>query len=259
MLATLYALRQDLGFAASDTTEDSRLLSCLTAATALIESGAGRRFRPLLATRSQSIDPHNPTEIALDADLLTLHSVTHGANEPIVLDQLLMLAGRLMLLNGQTFHYVNTPDMAVSVTGIWGSHEEWSNAWRASGDTVQDAPLSSTAITITVTDADGIDEAGMTPRFQVGQIVQIESEYLSILSVNTLANVLTVQRGQHGTTAATHAQGSAISVYQPPRAVENLCLRVAAWLYREPNTVNGTAMPPMLGSALAMLRRVRVR
>ena len=256
MLATLYALRQDLGFAASDTAEDARLLSCLTAATALIESGAGRRFRPLLATRSQSIDLCHPTEIALDVDLLTLHSVTHGANEAIALDQLLVLPGRLSLINGQTFRYVNSPEMAVSVTGVWGSHEDWSNAWRVSGDTVQNAPLSSTATTITVTDADA---AGITPRFQVGQIVRIESEYLSILAVNTLTNVLTVQRGQHGTTAATHAQGSAISVYQPPRAVENLCLRVAIWLYREPNTVNGTAMPPMLGSALAMLRRVRVR
>jgi hypothetical protein len=108
-------------------------------------------------------------------------------------------------------------------------------------------------------DADGTDVAGITPRFQVGQIVQIESEYLSILAVNTATNVLTVQRGQHGTTAVTHAQGSAISIYQPPRAVENLCLRVAAWLYREPNTVNGTAMPPMLASSLATLRRVRVR
>jgi len=259
MLATLYALRQDLGFAASDTAEDPRLLSCLTAATALIESGAGRRFRPLLATRSQSIDLCHPTEIALDADLLTLHSVTHGANESIALDQLLVLAGRLVLVNGQTFRYVNSPEMAVSVTGLWGSHEDWSNAWRVSGDTVQNAPLSSTATTITVTDADGTDAAGITPRFQVGQIVQIESEYLSILAVNTVTNVLTVQRGQHGTAAATHAQGSVTSVYQPPRAVENLCLRVAAWLYREPNTVNGTAMPPMLGSALAMLRRVRVR
>ena len=259
MLATLYALRQDLGFAPGDTAEDPRLLSCLTAATALIESGAGRRFRPLLATRSQTLDPRNATEVLLDADLLTLQSVTHGSNEPIALDQLRVRAGHLSLLSGQTFRYVNSPEMAVSVTGIWGTHGDWANAWRISGDTVQNVPLSSTATTLTVTDADGSDSAGITPRFQVGHIVQIESEYLSILAVNTATNVLTVQRGQHGTTAASHVLGTPISIYQPPRDVENLCLRVAAWLYREPNTVNNTAMPPMFASALSLLRRVRVR
>jgi hypothetical protein len=259
MLATLYALRQDLGFAPSDTAEDPRLLSCLTAATALIESGAGRRFRPVLATRLLSIDPRSSTEIALDADLLTLQSVTHGSSESIALDQLLVLAGRLVLINGQTFRYATSPQQAVSVTGIWGAHDDWSHAWRVSGDTVQDAPLSSTAAAITVTDADGTDAAGVTPRFQVGQIVRIESEYLSILAMDADTNVLTVQRGQHGTVGAAHVQGSAISIYQPPHAVENLCLRVAAWLYREPNTVNGTAMPPMLTAGLSMLRRVRVR
>src|SRR4051812_37033597 len=100
MLATLYALRQDLGFAASDTTEDPRLITCLTAATALIESGAGRRFRPLMATRLQSIDPRHPSEILLDADLLTLHNVTHGSSESIALDQLRMIAGHLVLRHG---------------------------------------------------------------------------------------------------------------------------------------------------------------
>lgn len=259
MLATLYALRQDLGFAESDTAEDPRLLSCLIAATALIESEAARRFRPLLATRLQSIDPCHPSELALDADLLTLHSVSHGDSESIALDQLRVLAGRLSLRSGQTFRYIDSPIQTVSVTGIWGYHDDWGNAWRASGDTVQNAPLSSTATSITVTNADGMDVAGLTPRFQVGQIVQIESEYLSIIGVDTDTNVLTVQRGQHGTTAATHVQGTAISIYQPPRTIETLCLRVAAWLYREPNTVNGTTMPPMLAASLATLRRIRVR
>ena len=258
MLATLYALRQDLGFAASDTAEDARLLSCLTAATALIESGAGRRFRPLLATRSHSIDMTRPTELVLEADLLTLQSVMHGVAESIALDQILCQAGRLILLNGQTFRYVATPLQAVNVTGIWGAHDDWSHAWGSSGDTVQNAPLSSSSTSLTVIDADGTDTSGITPRFQVGQTLQIESEYLSVLAVNTVTNVLTVRRGQYGTTAVSHAQTTIISVYQPPRAVELLCLRVAAWLYREPNTINGTAMPPMLKPALESLRRVRV-
>ncbi len=259
MLATLYALRQDLGFAASDTAEDARLLSCLTAATALIESGAGRRFRPSLATRPQSIDPRHASEILLDADLLTLQSVTHGANEVIALNQLQVLAGRLSYLNGQSFRYIDSPEMAVNVTGIWGFHEDWANAWRQSSDSVQNAPLTSSATALTVTDADGTDINGVLPRFQVGQLLQIEAEYVSVISVNTVTNVLTVRRGVQGTPAASHAQNIVISIYQPPRAVELLCLRVAGWLYREPNTINATAMPPMLAPALQMIRRVRVR
>ncbi len=123
----------------------------------------------------------------------------------------------------------------MSVTGTWGWHERWSQAWRDSADAVQDNPLSSTATTLTVSDADGADSQQRSPRFQVGHLLRIEDEYLRVLAVDSGANTLTVQRGVQGTTAAAHAQTTAIEVYQPPREVESLCLRWAMWLYKEPD------------------------
>lgn len=97
---------------------------------------------------------------------------------------------------------------------------------------MQDNPLSSGATTLTVSDADGTDVDGVSPRFQVGHLLRIESEYLRVIAVDTGTNQLTVQRGVHGTTAASHAQDTAIETYQPVPAIRDLCMRYAELLYR---------------------------
>ncbi|MBZ0297180.1 MAG: hypothetical protein K8L99_31765, partial [Anaerolineae bacterium] len=145
----------------------------------------------------------------------------------------------------------------VSVIGIWGYHDRWGQAWRASGDSVQDNPLGASATTLSVSDADGADADSESPRFQVGQLLQIGTEYVWLLAI--VENTLTIQRGANGTTAAEHALDSAISVYRPPLDVEMLCLRWAAWLYKEPDNRTFTITPSQLSAALNPLRRVGVK
>jgi hypothetical protein len=269
-LATLYQLRQRLGLAISDTADDPRLLSALQTASAQIERLAGRRFCPRLATLQHSIARKAPGELLLDDDLLQLTSLTNGDGSSIALSDVITLpAGDsafaiLRLINGATFVWNSTPLRAISVTGIWGWHDVWSQAWRDSADTVQNNPLSSSATSLTVIDADGADNFNETPRFQVGQLICIDSEYLRVLAVNTSTNVLTVLRGVAGTTAASHTQSTAISIYHPPADVETLCLRWAAWLYKEPDNRAlpnkfGLATPADLLVALEPLRRVAVK
>jgi hypothetical protein len=255
---TLHRLRQHLGFAAADTSEDSRLLTLLEAATALLERGTQRRFTPRHATIAHSFNLYDAAGLLLQEDLLALTGLINGDGSSLSLSSTVILPGELRLINGACFVYESTPLNAIDVTGIWGWHDDWLNAWRSSGDTVQNNPLSATSTALTVADADGADAENEVPRFQVGQLLKIEDEYLRVLAVNTTTNVLTVLRGVNGTTAASHAQNVAISIYQPPHDAALVCLRLAAWLYREPDNEFGQNMPGTLATMLYRLRRVRV-
>ncbi|MCD4686116.1 MAG: hypothetical protein K8S97_09290, partial [Anaerolineae bacterium] len=133
------------------------------------------------------------------------------------------------------FAHDGDPVAALSVEGTWGYHPDWDNAWADSGDTVQDNPLSSSATTLTVSDVDAAQVTGYGQRFAVGQLLRIEDEYLHVLALNTTSNTLTVARGVNGTTAASHAQNTQIDVYAVPADVRGACLRMASWLYKQPD------------------------
>jgi hypothetical protein len=264
-IATLYQLRQRLGLAADDTDDDTRLLHALQSASSQIERLTNRHFCPRLATIEHDMNPSQVTELLLVDDLLELTTLTNGDGSSINSDDILTIPdvdgaiAVIRLTGGTAFCWDLTPLRAVSVTGIWGWHDRWSQAWRDSADTVQDNPLSSSATSLTVNDADGADAENEAPRFQVGQLLRIESEYLRVLAVNTTTNVLTVQRGVNGTTAAAHTQTTTIEVYQPPQDVQTLTLRWAAWLYKEPDNRTFSGTPANLTRALDGLRRVGVK
>jgi len=238
-IATLTDIRQYLQLADEDTTSDAELLKSLQQASHLIESLTHRRYCPHIESRIASIDTDHPTELILPDDLLTLSSVTNGDGSSIHLDDVKLIpthddtpASALVLINGEAFTYSESAINAISINGTWGWHDRWSQAWRDSDDTVQDNPLLDSATTLTISDADGADSDGFSPRFQVGQLLQIESEYLRVLAVDTENNQLTVLRGVQGTTAISHAQGTLIETYQPVPAIRDLCMRYAELLFK---------------------------
>ena len=274
--ATLPDLRRALGLSAAQTGDDDRLLMALGAASRLIEGYAGRVFYPVRAARTYSVI--DPALLLLDSDLLALHSLTNGDGASIALDAVHTLpsgqavVSALLLDRTQVvFTHSGDPVDAITVDGTWGCHPGWAEAWRASGDTVQDAPLSDSATTLHVGDVDAPELTGYGQRFAVGQLVRIEDEMLAVLAVDTTTNALTVTRGANGTTITQHAQGTAIAIYAPPEDVRQVCLRVAAWLYRQPDAgfvqaaggLRGQiAVPPALpddvAQVLAPYVRVRV-
>ena len=259
-LSTLYALRARLGLSASETADDARLIYALGAAAAQIERAAGRRFSPHVAARPHTVS--GATQLLLDDDLLELTALTNGDGSTINLNSVLPLLGTppysgLLLTDGEVFVWDQTRVGAITVSGIWGYHDRWADAWRDTSDTLQDNPLSDTATTLTVTDADGADVQTESPRFQVGHLLKIEDEYLRVLAVNTGTNVLVAERGANGTTPAAHAQSTPIFTYQPPADISALALRWAAWLYREPDTA--ALLPDNLLEVLVPLRRIGVK
>ncbi len=269
--ATLTQLRERLRIADGDTGDDTRLLAALRRATAQMDRYTARRFAPVVQTRRHAYQ--KPYRLRLDLDLLELLSLTNGdgtAIDPASVQLLPVGDGpkSAILLDpaGEPFVFQTRREGAIQVRGIWGWHDAWSEAWRDSADTVQDASLSASAGTITVSDADGTDSSGLAPRFQVGGLLRIEDEYLHVIGVDAAANTLTVIRGVRGTTASSHAQGTAIEVYIPPGDVVALCLRWAVWLYQQEDAAIGAGadwlyppdLPADLQTLAAGLRRVRV-
>jgi hypothetical protein len=236
--ATLACLRRYLGLADSQTGDDDLLLTLLETASRLLDGYASRCFYPARQTQTYTVS--DPALLLLDRDLLALHALTNGDGSAISLDDVHLqpsgAAVRSSLLLDRTravFTHAGDPVDAVSVDATWGCHPGWADAWADSGDSVQDDPLTAAATEVTVADADAVDPGICGARFSPGQLIGIEEEYLHVLAVDSGTNVLTVARGVNGTTAASHAQDSAIAVYQPPDDIRGACLRVAAWLYRQ--------------------------
>lgn len=254
-IATLYELRQYLGFDPTDTTEDARLIAALQAATQAIERHTRRSFVPRRETIRHDVDMRDVRELLLHDDLLKLESITNGDSTAIHLDDVLILNGGILrLTNGQAFTFDQTPTQAIQVQAIWGNHPDYATAWADSGDTVQDAPLTTTSTTLTVTDADG---TAATQRFQTGQLLRIGDEFLRVLTVDTATNSLTVERGTRGTTAAEHVAGTAIEIFQPAPDVNALCVHWAAWVYRSSDFPLAD-VPALLLNSLDPLRRISV-
>ncbi|HEX2622034.1 MAG TPA: hypothetical protein VHL11_17880, partial [Phototrophicaceae bacterium] len=187
--------------------DEERLKGALRAATAQVEQIAGRRFAPRIATIYHAFDPHTPTQLLLDDDLLQLLSITNGDGQEIAYENLEIIGnGIIRLRNGVTF---NTGDddlsKPIAVEAIWGWHDHPSEAWRLSGDEVAEVLDPPGIETLSVNDADGIDPFGNTPRFCAGQLLRISLEFISIIGCNSEANSLSVVRGVLGSLTTDHS------------------------------------------------------
>lgn len=113
----------------------------------------------------------------------------------------------------------------VDVTGVWGMHRRYSAAWK-SVDALAVAMSDTTTTTFTVGNASGDNEVGIAPRLSPGAVVKIDSEVMNVIAVNDATNVITVEeRGANGTTAATHSNAAAVSVWQIETPVRNAVAR----------------------------------
>lgn len=251
-IATLHDLRRHLNLAPTDTSSDDDLRRCLQQASHIIESLTRRQYCPTVESRRASMQPTNPEELVLPNDLLVLTALSNGDGGSISLHDVRRApshpdvpASVLHLVNGARFVYSQRPINAISITGIWGWHDRWSRAWLDSGDAIQDNPLSASATTLNVADVDGTDRDGISPRFQVGHLLRIESEYLRVTAIDRAGNRLTVLRNVQGTQAAAHPLGALIKTYQAAPAVRDLSVRYAALLLNSVGVL-GSASEPLL-------------
>ena len=224
LLATLDDVKRALNV--TGTTYDAVLTQVLTQTSRLVSAAAGRRLLPWAATRTVDGDGSGRlwlpeawlaiATVSLSSDggqsYTALAGAEWGASNGMVWDE---PPYELLALNPNgAYGEFYAGERTVRIVGTLGWHASYGAAWPASGDTVQ-AALAASAATVTVADADGVDAQGVAPRFSVGNLLRIESEYVGVIAVNATTNVLTVERGANGSTAAGHAQGSAIFTFRP--------------------------------------------
>ncbi len=253
--ATLTAFRERQGLAADDTADDARMLAKLRAATAQIERYTGRSFLPILATRH--FDWHDARTLLFRGyDLLELTSITNGDGTTVDPAAILPFGG----INGPIvgveldmtrgfFVYLTTKTRALTVTGVWGWHDDYARAWKSSGDVIPAGGVNASVTTFTVASVSGADGWNLAPRFQPGQLLRVDTEHMSLVATNASTNTLTVVRGVNGSTAAAHAASAPISVYVPPADIAEIALRWAAWLYKteDAGDFSGMTAEPGLG------------
>lgn len=256
-IATLDDLRRHLNLSVTDTSEDDDLLQRLGAASQLIESLTQRRFCPRLHTYRVAIDRASPRELILPDDLLELRALSIGgvalnlADIRRVPDDRDTPAGVLQFADDAPLPFGDGGENGISIEGVWGWHDRWTDAWRASGDTLRDAALAADSGVITVSDAAGSDPVGLSPRIQVGQLLRIDAEYLRLTAIDSASNRLTVLRGVQGTVAAAHRPGASIVTYTPPLAIRDLTLRFAELMTRSAGLLERETSP-----LLERMRRV---
>lgn len=238
--------------------DDDRLRGFTLRASRMWNAVTKRVFYPRRETRYYDY-PRDIRRLKLDDDLLEIISfTTQNGNETVTTDQYFLKCGQVY---GQTPYdrvemksdstrphllFSGTVQQSQAITGYWGYHESWADAWLLSGDTVQSNPLSLSDMTLTVNDVDGTDIYGETNRFKVQQLIRIESEYLFIIAKNVNTNVLTVIRGVNGTTAAAHVQGTAIYIYYPMPDIVQAMIQLSAWLYSQKDNNSAVVDQPMV-------------
>lgn len=238
-------LKDFLKIDSTDIADDTLLKGFCTEASRLFDAETHRIFYPLIATKYWDHPRDDDTRLMLGEDLLAVSVfTTQNGDVTITAAQYFVMCGadynltpydRIVLKSDGSrpnLLYSGTIQQANAVTGTWGYHEDWANAWQDSNDTVQDTGgINASVTTVTVTDVDGADIYGFTPRFKVQQTIQIDSEWLYITGKNTSTNALTVRRGINGSTAAAHDKSTSITIYQPAWDVVQATKRLAAWLY----------------------------
>ena len=260
-------------------------------ASSKVERITGREFMPRIETRyfdarnSNLLGPHIDSSretMDLDQPILVLTTTVLGDSTSLTTDTDVRLSPRgsepgfeLQIYFPQTARWTDYTDDfidAIAITGIWGWRDRYSiEGWQLSGDAIKTTALTAvtTDTTVKVTDADGTNWIGDTPRFDRGMLIRIDSEYMSIVSTNTTDNELTVIRAARGSTLAAHDVAATIDVFvvQPEivRATQLLAFfdyarrgKIAQVTFDGVTTVEGIEVPNEVAEILGAFTPVRI-
>ena len=229
----LTKVKDQAGVQESATTYDDALWKLMLAVSEHVEAICGRRFDVITTTKY--LDVLNPAEIEVP-DLIAVTTLKDDANQDLTFENTWATTDywlhpfnaeptkhwgraytKIRLRPQGTKTTLPLGERTIEIVGKWGYRE----FTEASGSLVTDAGgISATVVTVNVT-------AGTD--FAIGQTLLVESEQL--LVTNIAANALTVVRALNGTTGATHALNTAISIIRWPAPVERAVTITVARIY----------------------------
>lgn len=224
------------------------LLQNIKDVSARIETHCDDYFAPYIELRpfdatSQFIDPWR-NQLMIDRSLLAVTSVTVGDTVLTAWDG---IYANKINSDYTLYPYGKTPAIAlqalstasiwtngllggigmrmgaIGVLGIWGYRTHYPTlGWLVSGQTVLNNPLTSSGLSISVTD---------NALFSPGDYIQLQSEICEVQALPS-AGTLTVTRGERGSTPASHIATTPISIWQTEPNVQRAAVRFAAYLYK---------------------------
>lgn len=213
-----------------------------------LDFGARRGlFTPYIETRKKALSSMQVNSLlntfAFDDPLLELSALSIGGSSMTIGTDVVLYPDpdtppfhALRLDTGLTWYgYPNSGDpVFVTLTGTWGLHRDYANAWMKVDDLAAD--ITASQLTLTVADSDGENPYGESPRLSAGHLIRIGSEFLQVYKVDDGTNTLTTQRGMYGSTAAAHTSGDDVYVWRVEEPVKHVIARMAAFIWSRQGT-----------------------
>lgn len=201
---------------------DAHILSLLSTVSRLIDKITGYTFYP--ESKTFYLNADSDSKLFVPANILEIASISVSSDNGDTYDSLALTD--YFLTNGfdfsEPFSCVElNPNgdqgtfypgfRSVKISGLFGYHDDYQNAWVDTYQTVQDNPLLVNSNTLSVTDIDAGDSTGLYSAISLGNLLKIGSEFLLPTSIDTDANTATILRSVNGTNADEHAQSTPIS------------------------------------------------
>jgi hypothetical protein len=238
---TLAQFKRYQGIDADQADQDWLIRELLEGASRTWDTWTQRRFYPRIETRYY--DYREGYQLRLDDDLLAVTTLkTDNGDTTISASDYWPMAGssygatpysRIVLdtTTATPLTYSSTRQRANAVTGIWGYHSDWANAWALATTTTEALDTSETGIDVTA--AAGGDWMARGNRFEAGMLLLIGTEYAYVTAVDMPSDELTVIRGVNGSTAAAHDTSASVYAYRPDPGVVQAIRRLTAWMWHQ--------------------------
>jgi len=228
----------------TDVVDDAQISEILEGTSRYIDTLTHRTFYPRYETRYFSVPQNqgNLRTLYLDDDLLSVVSITNG--DGIAVTEYNMLPKNhnpkwgIQIYSASSSFWTpsNTlgGEYVIAVEGWWGFHNQFTQRGWSALDTLAVAVTDTTSLTFTVT-------TGTT--LLTNQIIKIDNEIMNVASsTSTPTKTVTVnQRGDNGSTAATHLINAPIYIWNPQLEIRDACKQISQSVYwaRSGQVANG--------------------
>lgn len=215
-----------------DAPDDAVIEDLIERASRRVDDMCGRVFYPFVATRYYDLPKGR--DLWLEDDLLEVTTLTNGDTNAVSASEYKLhpaneypkYALKLKDISSEIWEEDSdgSGEQVISLLGFWGYHERYATrGWKTAG-TLGAAMSDTTGLSITLT-------AGHTLAPGGGQLIKVGTE-LMITTITTSTTATVYARGENGSTAATHLNGSTVYLWQYMEDITGLTVEVASMMYK---------------------------